>query len=104
MFYSLTSINPNSTQHSTTSNNQLNTINPFSTFQSSSMSRNSLQNIQFQTSNFPSTTSRTKPHIDTTYTQLFTNPQILPPNPSNTPTYNPVPLSTLLNSAVSNPS
>ena len=31
--YCLTSTNPNSTQHSTTNNIQLNTLNPFSTFQ-----------------------------------------------------------------------
>ena len=51
--YSLASTILNSTQHSTTSNDQLNTIIPFSTSQSSNMSRNILQNTNFQTSNLP---------------------------------------------------
>ena len=38
-----------------------------------------------------------------TYTQPCTNPQNIPPNPSNTPAYNTVPPSTLTNSTVSNP-
>ena len=54
------------------------------------MSRNFLQNTQFQTSNIHSTTIRTNPHINSTYAQLFTNLQNIPPNPSNTPTYNTV--------------
>ena len=54
--YSLISTNPNNTQHSTTNNNPLNTLNPFSTSQSSETTRNMLQNTQFQTSNPPSTT------------------------------------------------
>ena len=67
------------------------------------MSRNILQNTQFQTPNTPSTTIRTNSYIKTTYTQLFTNPLNIPPNPSNTPTYNTVPRSTQPNSRVSNP-
>ena len=79
--YSLTITNPNSTQQSTTSENQLNTTNTPSTSQSSNMSRNVLQKTQFQTSNTPSTTFRTNPHIITTYTQPSTNPLNIPPNP-----------------------
>ena len=67
------------------------------------MSRNILQNTQFQTTNTPSTTFRTNPHIKPTYTQPFTNAQKIPPNPSNTPTYYTVSRSTLPNSTVSNP-
>ena len=56
--YSLTSTNPNYIQHSTTykNKNQLNTLKPFSTSQPSKITRNMLQNTQFQTSNPPSTT------------------------------------------------
>ena len=54
--YSLRSTNLNSTQHSTTNIIQINTVNPFSTSQSSNMTGNMLQNNKFQTSNPPSTT------------------------------------------------
>ena len=101
--YSLTSTNPNSTQHSTTNNNQLNTLNPFSTSQSSNITRNMLQNTQFQTSNPPSTTIRTNPHINSTYTQPFTNTPNKSSNNSNKPTYNTVPPSTIPKSIVSHP-
>ena len=100
--YSLTSTNLISTQQATTSNNQLNILNHFSISQSN-MSRKILQNTRFQTSNNPSTTIRTDPHINTTYAQPFTNIQNIPPNQLNTPTYDTVPPSTLPNATVSNP-
>ena len=103
LLYCLTSKNPNSTQHSTSENNQLNTLNPFSTSQSSNMTRNMLQNTQFQTSNPPSTTIRTNPHINTTYTQPFTNTPNILSNVSNIPTYNTIPPSTKPQSTVSHP-
>ena len=67
------------------------------------MSRNILQKTQFQTSIIPSTIIRTNPHRNITYAQPFTSLQSIPPNPSNTPTYNTVPPSTLPKSTVSNP-
>ena len=46
------------------------------------------QNAGLQTSSIAHTNIKTNPHIITTYTQPFTNPQTIPPNPSNTRTYN----------------
>ena len=54
--YSLTSSSPNSPQNSTANKNQLSTLNPFSTSQSSNKTRNVFQNYQFQISNPPYTT------------------------------------------------
>ena len=62
-----------------------------------------LQNIQFQTSDTRSTTIRTYPHINATYTQLFTNPSNLSSNVSNIPRYNTVSPSTIHQSTVSQP-
>ena len=61
------------------------------------------QNTQFQTSNLAYTNIRTNPHINTTYTQPFTDPQNIHSNPFITPTYITVPPSTLTQSTVSNP-
>ena len=58
---------------------------------------------KIQTSNIPSTFIRTNTHINTTYIQSFTNPPNIPPNPSNTPTYNTVLPSTIPQSTISNP-
>ena len=87
--------NPSDTQHSTTNNNQLNTLNPFSISQPSNSTRNMLQKTQFQTSNPPSTAIRTNPHIKTTYTQPFTNTSNISSNVSNILTYKKVPPSTI---------
>ena len=46
---------------------------------------------------------RTNPHINTTYTQPFTIVQTIPPNTSNTPTYNTKAPSTTPSSTVSKP-
>ena len=62
-----------------------------------------LQNTQFQTSNPPSTTIRTNPHVNATYTQPFTNPSNISSNNSNIPPYNTVPPSTIPQSTVSKP-
>ena len=64
--YSLFSTNPTIIQPTITNNNHLNTLNPFSTSQSSNTSRNLLQNTQFQIPNPPSTNIRTNPHINAT--------------------------------------
>ena len=101
--YSRTSTNPKNTQHSTTNNNQLNNLHPFSTYQPSNITRNKLPNTQFQTSDPPSTTIRTIPHIITTYTQPFTNRSNISSNVSNIYTYNTVPPSTIPQSTVSQP-
>ena len=63
------------------------------------------QNTRSQTSNFASTNIRTIPHIHTTYTQPFTNPQNILPNPSIAPTctYKTVSPSTLPHSTISTP-
>ena len=95
--------NPNNTQHSTTNNNQLDTLNPFSTSQPANITRNMLQNTQFQTSNPPSTTIRIIPHNIASHTQPFKNPSHISSNISNIPTYNTVPLPTILQSTVSPP-
>ena len=99
--YRLTSTIPNSTQHSKTNNNQLNTLSPFSTTKKSNMTRNMLQNSQFQTSNPPSTTIRTNPHINIAYTQPFTNTPNISSIVSNVPTNNTVPPSAIPQSTVS---
>ena len=101
--YNLTGTNPGSTQHSTSNNIQLNTLNPFSTSQSSNMTRNMLQTTQFQTSNPSSTTIRTNPPIHATYTQPFTNTPNILSNTSNVLTYITIPLSTKPQSTVSHP-
>ena len=49
-----------------------------------------LQNTQFRIPNLPSTTIRSKPHINATYTQPLTHPSHMSSNVSNTPTYNTV--------------
>ena len=54
------------------------------------------QNTHFQTSKFPSTTSRTNLHINATYTQHFTSTASvsnISSNVSNVPTHRTVPLS-----------
>ena len=101
--YSLISTNPSNTQHSKTNKNQRNSLNPFSTTQSSNITRNMLQNTQFQTSNPLSTTIRTNPHFNATYTQAFTNPSNIASNVSNIPTYNTVPPSAIPQSTSSHP-
>ena len=62
-----------------------------------------LQNTHFQTSNPPSTTIRTNPHINATYTQPFTSTPNISSNVSNVPTYKTVLLSTIPQSTVSHP-
>ena len=62
-----------------------------------------LQNTQFQTSDPPSTTIRTNPHINATYTQPFTNPSNMSSYVSNIPTYNTASPSTKPQSTVSQP-
>ena len=54
--FRLTSTKPNNTHHSTTNKNTFNTLHPFSTSQPPKITRNMLQNIQFQSSNSSSTT------------------------------------------------
>ena len=101
--YNLSSTNPNNTQHFTLNNNQLNTLHYFSTSQSSNTTTNMLQNTQIQTSNPPSTTIRTNPYINATYTQPFTNPSNISSNVSSIPTYNTVPPSTIPQSTIPHP-
>ena len=60
-----------------------------------------LRNTELQTSNPPSTTIRTNPHINATYTQPFTNPSNKSSNVSNIPTYNTVSSSTIPKTTVS---
>ena len=62
-----------------------------------------LQNTQFRISNPPSTTIRTNPHINATYTQHVSNPSHMSSNVSNIPTYNTVPLSTIPQSTLPKP-
>ena len=93
----------NSTLHSTTINNHLNTLNPFSTSQSSNVIRNTLQITKFQTSNPPSTTIRANPHINSTYTQPFTNTSNISSYTFNIPTYITITPSTIPQSTVSHP-
>ena len=62
-----------------------------------------LQNIQFQTSKPPSTTIRTNPHFNVTYTQRFTNTPNISSNTSNIPSHNRVPPSTIPQSTVLHP-
>ena len=101
--YRLISTNPENTKYSTTNNNQLITLNTFSTYQQSNITKNMLQNTQFQTSNPPSTTIRTNPQINATYTQPFTNQSNISSNVSNIPTYNTVSPSTIPQCTVSQP-
>ena len=54
-----------------------------------------LQNTQFRTSSYPSTHIRSNPHINTTYTQPFTNASNVSSNVSNISTYNTLPPSTI---------
>ena len=61
------------------------------------------QNTRSHTSNHVYTNIKTNPQIITTYTQPFTNAQIINTNPSITPTYNTVPPSTIPQSTVSKP-
>ena len=96
--FSLTSTNPHITQLSTTTNNKQSN-NPFSTSHSS----NTSQNTRSQTPNLAYTIIRTNPYNITTNTQPFTNPQNIPPNPLTTPTCNTVPPSTLPLSTISTP-
>ena len=65
--YGLISTNPKNTQPTIPSNNQPNTLIPSSTSQQSNTSQR-LQNTQFQIPNPPSTTIRTNPYINATYT------------------------------------
>ena len=81
--FSLTSTNPNNTQHPSITH-----IQQITNLFSASLSSNILPNPRSRTSNFAYTTIRTDPHKNTTHTQPFTNPQNIFPNPSNTPTYN----------------
>ena len=84
--YSLSGTNPNNKQTTITNNNQLNTLNLPSTSQQPNISRKNLHNTQFQLPNPPSTTIRTNPHINATYSQPITNPQNIPSNVFNIPT------------------
>ena len=100
---SLISTNPNNTQPTITNNNQLNTLNPSSTSQQSNTSRNILQSTRFQIPNPPSTTIRTNPYINATYTQPVTSPPNIPSNVSSIPTYNTNPPSTIPQPTISQP-
>ena len=62
-----------------------------------------LQNTQFQIPNSPSTTIRTYPHINATYTQPVTHPSHMSSNVSNKPTYNTVPPTTKPQSTIPHP-
>ena len=65
--------------------------------------RKTLQDTQFQTYNPPSTTIRTNPRINITYTQPSTKTSNTASNTSNIPTYNTIPPSTMNQSTVSHP-
>ena len=93
--YNLTSTNPNNKQHYSTVHNQQNNVHPFSTSHPFIISQNMTRNTRSQTSHRAHTNIGTNPHINTTYTQPFTNTRTIQPNPSNTPTYNTVPPSTI---------
>ena len=67
------------------------------------MTRNFLQNTHFETSNPPSITIRTYPQINATYTQPFRNTPNISSNVSNVSFYNTVPLPTVPQSIVSQP-
>ena len=84
--------------HPSITQNQQNT-NSFSTSHTSKI----LPNPRSQTSILAYATIRTNPHIDTTSTQPFTSPQNIFPNPSITPTYNTVPISTTPKSTIATP-
>ena len=101
--YSLISTNSSNTQQTATINNPLNTLNFFSTSQQSNISRNMLQNTQFQIPNPSSTTSRTNPHFNATYTQPLTHPSHMSSNVSIIPTYNIFPPSTIPQSTLPQP-
>ena len=100
--YSLISTNPNNTQPTITNNNRLNTQNPFSKSQQSNTSRNMLQNTHYQIPNPPSTTIRTNPHINATYTQPVTNPSHISSNVSNIRMNNTAPPYTIHQSSTTN--
>ena len=94
--YNLTSTNPSHIQQSQTTNNRPNTLNTLSQPPTSNTITPPLQTSQFQIQNPPSTTIRTNPHFHNTSSTSFTNP-------SNVPTYNTVPPSTVSHNTISHP-
>ena len=101
--YSRTRKNLHNTQHSSTVTDQRNNIHPFSTSHPYSTSKTTTQKTRSQTSNLAHASIETNPHINTTYTQPFTNTQTIQPNYSITPAYITGPPSTIPQSTVSNP-
>ena len=94
--YNLTSTNSNQTQQTSTNNNQLNSLNNATSTQMLNTSRTQLQTSQFHIPNPPSTTIRTNPHIQTTFTNSITTN-------SNAPAYNTAPPSTLSHNTLPQP-
>ena len=94
--YSLTSTNSSHTQQSSTNNNRPNSLNTFPPPQTSKTITPTLQNSHFQIPNPSSTNIRTNPHFHNTHITSFTNI-------SNVPTYNTVPLSTISQNTISQP-
>ena len=94
--YNLTSTNPSHTQQSQTNNNRPNSLNTFSSQQTSNTITPTLQTSQFRIQNLPSTTIRTNPHFHNTSSTSFTNI-------SNNPTYNTAPPSTISHNTISHP-
>ena len=101
--YSLTSTIPKNTQTTITNNNLLDTLNPRSTSQQPNILRNILHNTQIQLLNPPSTTTRTNPYINPTYSQPVTNPPNIPFTVSNIPIYNTHPPSTMSQPTIPQP-
>ena len=81
--------------HNLQQKKHLNTLNPFSTSQHSTSTRNILQNSHFQIPKPYSTTTRINPHINATYKQPVTITSHISSNVSTIPTYITVPPSTL---------
>ena len=94
--YNLTSTISSHTQHSSTNNTQLNSLNTSPPSQTSNTIRTTLQNTQFHIPNPPSTSIRTNLHFNNTFTNTFTDT-------SNVPTYITVPTSTLPQTTHSQP-
>ena len=94
--YNLTSTNSSHTQQSQTTNNRPNSLNTLPPPQTSNTITPILQTSQFQIQNTPSTTIRTNSHFHNTSTTSFTNP-------SNVPTYNTIPPSTISHNTISHP-
>ena len=94
--YNLTSTNSSHTQQPQTNNNRPNSLNTFPPQHTSNTITPTLQTSQLQIQHPPSTTIRTNPHFHNTSTTSFSNP-------SNVPTYNTVPPSTISHNTISHP-